>query len=186
EMKAIIAYLHWLGDEVPKGTKPKGSGIMELPYLSRAADPAKGKVVYQAKCKVCHGNNGQGQPNTEGYGYTYPPLWGRNSYNSGAGLFRIVRFAGFVKNNMPFGQVDFHNPQLSNEESWDVAAFVNSQPRPQKDLSKDWPDISKKPVDHPFGPFADGFSEQQHKYGPFGPIVKEREKVSINNTDSSK
>jgi thiosulfate dehydrogenase len=38
------------------------------------------------------------------------------------------------------------------------------------DISGDWPDISKKPVDHPFGPFIDGFSEQQHKYGPFGPI----------------
>jgi thiosulfate dehydrogenase len=77
---------------------------------------------------------------------------------------------------MPFGQTDFHNPQLSNEDAWDVAAFVNAQPRPQKDLSKDWPDISKKPVDHPFGPYSDGFDEQQHKFGPFGPIEKEREK----------
>jgi thiosulfate dehydrogenase len=177
EMKAIIAYMHWVGDEIPKGIIPRGSGIMVLPYLNRAADPAKGKVVYEAKCKVCHGNNGQGQLNAEGYGYTYPPLWGKNSYNSGAGLFRLSRFAGYVKNTMPFGQADFHNPQLSNEEAWDVAAFVNSQPRPQKDLSKDWPNISKKPVDHPFGPYADSFNEQQHKFGPFGPIVKEREKM---------
>ncbi len=55
EMKAILAYLHWVGDDIPKGKKPKGSGIMDLPYLDRAADPAKGKVVYQAKCQVCHG-----------------------------------------------------------------------------------------------------------------------------------
>jgi thiosulfate dehydrogenase len=48
-----------------------------------------------------------------------------------------------------------------------VAAFVNSQPRPKKDISKDWPDISKKPFDHPFGPFADGKTEAQHKYGPW-------------------
>ena len=174
EMKAILAYLHWVGDEIPKGKKPKGSGIMELPYLDRAADPAKGKVVYQAKCQTCHGADGQGQPNIEGYGYAYPPLWGKNSYNSGAGLFRLSRFAGYVKNTMPFGQADHKNPQLSNEEAWDLAAFVNSQPRPQKDLSKDWPDISKKPVDHPFGPYADGFTEEQHKYGPFEPIVKAR------------
>lgn len=176
EMKAILAYLHWVGDEIPKGKKPKGSGIMELPYLDRAADPAKGKVAYQAKCQTCHGADGQGQPNIEGYGYAYPPLWGKNSYNSGAGLFRLSRFAGYVKNTMPFGQTDHKSPQLSNEEAWDLAAFVNSQPRPKKDLGKDWPDISKKPVDHPFGPYADGFSEQQHKFGPFQPIVDARKK----------
>jgi thiosulfate dehydrogenase len=28
--------------------------------------------------------------------YTYPPL-GSNSYNSGAGLYRISRFAGYIK-----------------------------------------------------------------------------------------
>jgi thiosulfate dehydrogenase len=176
EMRSILAYLHWVGDEIPKGKKPKGSGIMDLPYLNRAADPAKGNAVFQSKCKVCHGPEGQGQLNIEGYGYTYPPLWGKNSYNSGAGLFRLSRFAGYVKNTMPFGLADFHKPQLSNEEAWDVAAFVNSQPRPQKDPGKDWPDISKKPVDHPFGPYSDGFSEKQHKFGPFGPIVKERNK----------
>jgi thiosulfate dehydrogenase len=59
-----------------------------------------------------------------------------------------------------------------------VAAFVNSQPRPKKDLSSDWPDISKKPVDHPFGPYADGFIEERHKYGPFGPIADARKKKS--------
>jgi cytochrome c len=35
--------------------------------------------------------------------YTYPPLWGANSYNSGAGLYRISRFAGYIKYNMPLG-----------------------------------------------------------------------------------
>jgi thiosulfate dehydrogenase len=38
-------------------------------------------------------------------------------------------------------------------------------------LKTDWPDVSKKPFDHPFGPFSDPFSEAQHKFGPFGPIV---------------
>lgn len=71
---------------------------------------------------------------------------------------------------MPYGEVDYTKPELTNEEAWDVAAFVNSQPRPTKTFSEDWPDISKKPFDHPFGPFADSFSEQQHKYGPFKPI----------------
>jgi thiosulfate dehydrogenase len=43
-------------------------------------------------------------------------------------------------------------------------------------VPKDWPDISKKPVDHPFGPYADAFTEKQHKYGPFKPIVEEQKK----------
>jgi thiosulfate dehydrogenase len=47
-------------------------------------------------------------------------------------------------------------------------------PRPTRDLSKDWPDISKKPFDHPFGPYADGFDESQHKLGPFKPIQEKR------------
>ena len=178
EMKAIIAYMDWLGEDFPKKHKPKGSGIMNLPFLDRAADPQKGQIVYTTKCQRCHGPNGQGQWKTDGTGYEYPPLWGEDSYNSAAGLYRISRFAGYVKNNMPFGEVEYHNPQLTDEEAWDVAAFVNSQPRPSKFFKEDWPDISKKPVDHPFGPFADGFSEVQHKYGPFKPIIEARKNKS--------
>jgi thiosulfate dehydrogenase len=176
EMKAIIAYMNWLGDGIPKGIAPKGSGIMTLPYLNRPADPKTGLTVYVSKCQRCHGTNGQGQLNIDERTYQYPPLWGEDSYNTAAGLYRISRFAGYVKNNMPFGEVEYHNPQLSDEEAWDVAAFVNSQPRPSKIFKEDWPDISKKPVDHPFAPFADGFSEEQHKYGPFKPIVEARKK----------
>ena len=87
----------------------------------------------------------------------------------------MSRLAGYVRYNMPYG-ASFLKPQISVEESWDVAAFINSQPRPGKDISKDWPDISKKPIDHPFGPYSDGFSESQHKYGPFGPIKAARKK----------
>lgn len=172
EFKAIYAYIKWLGQKVPKNKKPYGSGIEKLPYLDRAADPLKGKLVYVEKCQLCHGANGQGQLLENETGYVYPPLWGEHSYNDGAGLYRISNFAGYVKNNMPFNQASHQNPSLSNEESWDVAAFVNSQPRPAMDKSKDWPNISKKPFDHPFGPYADSFSEAQHKYGPFKPIIK--------------
>ncbi|QNA46861.1 c-type cytochrome [Lacibacter sediminis] len=181
EMQAIYAYIKWLGEDLKKGDKPKGSGIVELPYLNRAADPGKGKTVFVQKCQTCHGANGEGQLNMDGMTYTYPPLWGKNSYNVGAGLFRLSRFAGYVKNNMPQG-TDYHAPQLSDEEAWDVAAFVNSQPRPSKDLGSDWPDISKKPIDHPFGPYADTFTEQQHKYGPFAPIKEYREQQKKSST----
>ncbi len=173
EMRAIVAYMHWIGDDLEKGQKPKGSGIVELKYLERAADPAKGAVVYQNQCASCHGQDGLGKPNETG-GYVYPPLWGPSSYNVGAGLFRLSRFAGYVKMNMPFLIATYKTPVLSDEQAWDVAAFVNSRPRPNKDLSGDWPNISKKPIDHPFGPYKDGFSEEQHKFGPFNPIVEKR------------
>jgi thiosulfate dehydrogenase len=169
EMKAMIAYMQWLGSDIAKGTRPKGSGIMQPALLTRAADPEKGKIVYTTTCQRCHGSNGEGQPNTTRTGYTYPPLWGANSYNTGAGMYRLSTLAGFVKNNMP-DPVNYHAPALTDEQAWDVAAFINSQPRPSKDISHDWPDISRKPFDHPFGPYADSFSEKQHKYGPYGNI----------------
>lgn len=174
EMKAILSYMHWVGDEIPKGKKPKGSGLLELEYLKKPANPINGKIVYQANCASCHGNNGEGKLNDQGYGYTYPPVWGNNSYNTGAGLYRLSRLAGYVKANMPYGIASYNKPKLSDEEVWDVAAYVNAQPRPQKIFSQDWPDISKKPIDHPFGPYSDHFTEAQHKYGPFGVIKEQR------------
>ena len=136
EMKAIYAYMKWLGDEIPKGMVRGGTSIMKLKYLDRAAEPVKGKAVYTLKCQACHGDNGQGMPNAGTTGFIYPPLWGEHSYNDGAGLFRLSSFAGFVKNNMPFG-TNYHDPNLSDEEAWDLAAFVNSQPRPHKDQRAD-------------------------------------------------
>jgi thiosulfate dehydrogenase len=170
EVRAIMSYFKWLGHDVQKGKKPLGSGLQKLPYLGRAADPGKGKIVFINKCQTCHGANGEGQLQPGGVLYTYPPLWGPNSYNDAAGLYRLSNFASFVKNNMPFDQAWYHSPVLTNEEAWDVAAFVNSQPRPQKDQTKDWPNLAGKPIDFPIGPYADPFSEQQHKYGPFAPI----------------
>jgi thiosulfate dehydrogenase len=77
---------------------------------------------------------------------------------------------------MPLGST-YEKPQLSDEEAWNVAPFVNSQPRPVKVFSRDWPDISLKAIDYPYAPYADTFSEQQHKYGPFDPIKKAKDKL---------
>lgn len=179
EMKAFVAYILWVGQKVPKGTTPFGSGLWELKPLDRAADPERGMLVYKKHCKVCHGVDGAGQKTANGIEWRYPPLAGENSYNIGAGLFRLSRFAGFVKTNMPQGTT-YKNPVLTDEQAWDVAAYINSLPRPSKDLSQDWRDISTKPFDHPFGPYADEFSEQQHKYGPFIPIQDRKISIGTN------
>jgi thiosulfate dehydrogenase len=173
EMRAMIAYMKWLGKDVSRGEKPAGSGIRQLQFLVRAADFLKGESVYKKKCLSCHGLDGEGKKDSAGVAYLYPPLWGNNSYNTASGLYRISRFAGYVKDNMPFG-ASRQNPGLSEEEAWDIAAFVNSMPRPEKNFCRDWPDKALKPVDHPFGPFSDSFSERQHKYGPFAPILLAR------------
>jgi thiosulfate dehydrogenase len=179
EMQAIYAYMKWLGRDVPKGKKPYSTGLPVLPYMNRAADPEKGKSVYINYCQSCHGQNGEGILNVDKKSYQYPPLWGDHSYNDGAGLYRITRFASYVKSNMPFNQATHEMPKLSDEEAWDVAAFVNSQPRPHRDQSGDWKDFTKKSIDEPFGPYDDGFSEKQHKYGPYPPIeAAARKKLS--------
>lgn len=173
EMKAIVAYLSWLGKNVSKEMHAKGSGITQLAFLDRAADPKKGQMVYQELCISCHASNGEGLMNSEQTEYVYPPLWGEHSYNTKAGMYRLSRLAGFVKSNMPNGS-SFAFPLISDEDAWDVAAYINSQPHPSKEFPQDWPDISKKPIDHPFGPYADNFTEEQHKFGPFKPIVNSR------------
>ena len=176
EMKAFVSYITWVGSEVEKGYYPKEAGIQELPPLDRAADPVKGKLVYQTHCVRCHGENGEGLKTEDGVEWKYPPLYSMNSYNVGAGLYRLSRFAGYVKTNMPYDLASADNPVLTDEEAWDVAAFVNSQPRPTKNFPADWPDISTKPYDHPKGPYADNFSEEQHKFGPFAPIKAAQKK----------
>lgn len=173
EMQAIKSYIVYLGSNVEKGKKAEGSGFKDLAFLDRAANPENGKIVYTQKCQSCHQANGEGTLLADGNEYAFPPLWGKSSYNDAAGLYRITNFAKYVKYNMPLGATH-DNVLLSDDESWDVAAYVNSQPRPHKNVPKDWPDISKKPIDHPFGPYADKFSQDQHKYGPWSPIAEER------------
>jgi len=178
EMKAMVAYLKWVGKDVKKGIKLPGSGIAEIPFITRAADPEKGKIIFENKCQRCHGSNGAGVMFPDSTGYIYPPLWGEHSYNVSAGLYRISSIAAFIKYNMPFGPKQVP-PQLTDEEAWDVAAFIVFQPRPEKKFIGDWPKIEYKPADNPFGPYPDNFSEQQHKFGPFLPIKEARQKQSV-------
>jgi thiosulfate dehydrogenase len=168
EMKAFLAYAKWLSTGIPDGAKIIGSGTKPVQEPERAADLRHGGQVYAEKCVACHGEGGQGQRIATGY--QFPPLWGPDSYNDGAGMARLLNAAAFAKHNMPLGTT-FDSPMLSDDEAYDVAGYVNSQPRPHMgDLDKDFPNRLQKPVDAPYGPYIDGFSAEQHKFGPFGPI----------------
>lgn len=176
EMRAMVAYINWTGKNVKKNAKVDGAGTKELSFLDRAANPSTGAVIYATKCSSCHGKNGEGVLSFDSVGYVYPALWGEHSYAVSAGMFRLSKLASFIKHNMPLGAT-YNEPLLNEEEAWDVAAYINSQPHPKKMFAADWPVLRTKPVDYPFGPYADNFSEKQHKYGPFNPIKKVRDQL---------
>ena len=170
EMKAFLAYMKWVSTGIPDGAKLTGAGTLSIKEPSRAADLGHGQVVFAEVCAECHGADGLGQRAATGNGYQFPPLWGPDSYNNGAGMARLLSAAAFIRHNMPFGTT-WAAPVLSDDEAYDVAAFINSGARPQKaDLDKDFPNRLQKPVDTAYGPYADDFSPEQHKLGPFGPI----------------
>jgi thiosulfate dehydrogenase len=88
--------------------------------------------------------------------------------------------AGEIITRVALGRIADLRPdaRVRRRHKMDVAAFVVSQPRPHKaGLEKDFPDLAEKPVDAPYGPYLDGFSETQHKYGPFAPIRAAHERL---------
>lgn len=124
EMIALVAYSFWLAQGAPTGVDLAGSGYPKLQAPPRAPDATRGASVYTANCLICHGATGQG---TKVNGkYAFPPLWGKDSYNAGAGMYRVNTAAEFIKANMPLGKGE----TLSLQEAWDVAQYINSHERP--------------------------------------------------------
>lgn len=170
EMIAMAAYLRSLGARYSATGTSLRKAEEPPPFKTpeRAASPAAGGEVFKTRCAQCHGADGLGllASTDPRKGYLFPPLWGSDSFNDGAGMHRVLTAARFIKARMPLGE-----PTLTDDEAFDVAAYINSQPRPQMaNLEQDYPDKSAKPVDNPYGPFADDFPLEQHKYGPFQPI----------------
>jgi thiosulfate dehydrogenase len=170
EMKAFSAYIRWLSEGVPDGAKLLGAGTLQIKEPMRAADPGRGAEIYTRVCAACHGPDGLGQRTQNGLGYQFPPLWGPDSYNNGAGMSRLLTAAAYALHNMPLG-TRFDVPVLTDEQAYDVAGYIVGHDRPKKEnLDDDFPIRLQKPIDTPYGPYADGFSAQQHTLGPFAPI----------------
>ena len=135
EMNAMLMYMRWLSNGVPTGTPVEGRGMGKVD-TNLNPNPMHGNLVYAAKCASCHAANGLGMKNSGG-GYAMPPLWGKDSFNIGAGMARTYTAAAFIKHNMPYGQGN----TLTDQEAIDVAAYMTHQPRPayapaKKDYAK--------------------------------------------------
>ena len=178
-MKAIVAYMDWISSEIPQVNSKIISGYPDIILPEVAVDLDLGKQIYTRECLLCHGSDGAGiRFQEKEKGYQYPPLWGEDSYNTGAGMHRVLTAAAFIKNNMPYLQASWENPKLSDLEAFHVAGYINSFSRPQKqNTDADFPDKKLKPISTPYGPWTDDFSPEQHKYGPFPPIVAFYEKT---------
>lgn len=126
-MVSLVSYSFWLAKGAPTGDDAMpGRGYPRIKETDQGFDPGRGGAVYSAKCALCHGEDGAGVTHSDGR-ILFPPLWGAHSYNWGAGMHKIDTAAAFVKHNMPLGMGD----TVTDQEAWDVAAFMNSQERPQ-------------------------------------------------------
>jgi thiosulfate dehydrogenase len=138
KLAAVVAYIDWMSQNVPRGSAVPWRGIPRI-TSTRPPDPSNGKIVFAKKCVFCHGSDGQGT-------MVGPPVWGPRSYNIAAGMARVAVAASFIKANMPRGW----GWSVTDDEAFDVAAYINSQPRPDfPDKAHDWPK-GGKPVDSPY------------------------------------
>ncbi len=121
----LQAYMFWLATGVPVGKDVVGRGYPKVKKPAGGFSAERGKKVYDEQCALCHGDSGQGTKLASG-AYAFPPLWGPDSFNWGAGMHRINTAAAFIKANMPLSKPN----TLTDQQAWDVAAYVDSQPRP--------------------------------------------------------
>jgi thiosulfate dehydrogenase len=122
---ALESYSAFLAKGAPLGVTQPGQGYPKLAKPPLAPDYARGQDVYQSRCALCHGNDGAGQ-RARGV-VVFPPVWGARSFNWGAGMAEPRNAAGFIKANMPLSQ----GGSLTDQQAWDVALYLDSQPRPQ-------------------------------------------------------
>jgi thiosulfate dehydrogenase len=125
EIEAMVAYITYLSNGAKIGSKPDPAVRIAHFDPPAKADPKHGEQIYAQKCSACHGANGAGSS-------AFPPLWGATSFNNGAGMHRLWTMAGFVRYNMPANAPG----TLSDQEAYDVAAYVLSHSRPKFDKAR--------------------------------------------------
>ena len=148
EMNAMVAYMTWMTDGYQMKQKIPGRGVGKISHAI-VPNVANGKVVYDNSCAVCHGANGEGIKRADG-SYLFPPLWGNDSYNIGAGIAKTYTAAGFAKNAMPLSHTfafPLGQTGLTDQQAVDVGEYFSHMPRPDFPAKvNDWPN-GGKPAD---------------------------------------
>jgi thiosulfate dehydrogenase len=127
DMRDMVSYLAFLSIGFPVGVEMEGQSVPALDPLP--GDTARGRTVFATSCAICHGVDGHGT-------VAGPPLWGPKSYNIGAGMARVNTAARFIHHLMPRDRPGSLTPQ----QAFDVATFINRQPRPDfAAKERDWP-----------------------------------------------
>lgn len=135
EIRALVAYAQWIARGAVVGGNAPGRGFPSIGRTGSDPNALRGRDVYAKRCAACHGADGEGR-RAAGGAYEVPSVWGLSSFNKGAGFARNDLLAGFIKANMPLGA-----PDLSDQESFDVAAWINLQerwPDPRKGVLRGW------------------------------------------------
>jgi len=120
---ALTSYAFWLATGAPVGAQLDGRGYRVVPEPAQGVDVDRGADVFTANCQMCHGANGAGLK--AGDTWVFPALWGPQSYSAGAGMHKVPIAAAFIKAKMPYK----HGNTLTDQQAWDVAAYINSKPR---------------------------------------------------------
>jgi thiosulfate dehydrogenase len=132
---AIAAYITWLSNRIPirmNAERPLGPHhVLPLQRDPKFADAKRGEELYASRCRKCHGADGAGTSDGS-------PVWGDDSYNTGAGFSNNMALASWLKVAMPINKRD-----LTESEALDIAAFVNSHPRPEFKLREHLPTVDR-------------------------------------------
>jgi thiosulfate dehydrogenase len=127
DMRDMVAYMASLSSRTSAADRMHEDDAMPA-MTPLASDTARGAQLFSSACVTCHGDHGQGT-------LVAPALWGDSSFNIGAGMARLRTMAAFVRHNMPYGSAT-----LTDQQAFDVAAYIESRPRPDfPGKEKDWP-----------------------------------------------
>jgi len=140
-MKAMVAFMARMKGDMTADGEIVGRGFAEVDDRL-VPDPARGRALFDANCAVCHGADGRGAKAADGV-WLFPPLWGDESFNLGAGIARTFVAASFVKSNMPIAHsTEFPQGQggLADQDALDLADDFTHRPRPDfPGKVEDWP-----------------------------------------------
>ena len=138
---AMLSYVTWLssGSKIDLNARTNHASdfantVKKFTAIQKKAthkNYVSGKQIYANQCSACHGEKGEGL-------MTFPPLWGKStkgkwlSYNAGAGMSKLDKSAAWIQSNMPLGAGN----SLSDQQSADVALYINTHKRADFDLAK--------------------------------------------------